>query len=62
VVVHERLITGRELADYLQVSPRTVERWRYEGGGPQFVKAGRHCRYRIADVEEWLTQRAASAR
>jgi excisionase family DNA binding protein len=37
---HERLMTERQVAAYLAVSPDTVRRWRYAGLIP-FVATGR---------------------
>ena len=48
------LMPQSQLAECLNVSPRTLERWRVEGGGPAFVKAGRRVLYRTTDVESWL--------
>jgi predicted DNA-binding transcriptional regulator AlpA len=47
----------RALAAELGVSSRTVEVWRLTGDGPAFVKIGRLCRYRRADVDAWLLSR-----
>ncbi|WP_270486903.1 helix-turn-helix domain-containing protein [Gordonia jacobaea] len=48
------LMTSDELAEYLSVSRDTVDVWRQRGGGPQWVRAGRHIRYRRRDVVAWL--------
>ena len=40
-----------ELAARWKVSPRTLERWRYVGDGPSFIKLGGRVIYRIEDVE-----------
>ncbi len=50
------VMTTEQVADYLQVRPRTVERWCYTGDGPTFVKVGRHRRFRRADVDAWLEE------
>jgi predicted DNA-binding transcriptional regulator AlpA len=31
----------------------TVYDWNSKGTGPRYFKAGRHVRYRLADVERW---------
>jgi predicted DNA-binding transcriptional regulator YafY len=53
-----RLLTEREAADYLRVSPRTLRRYRTEkpaGTGPPVAGyVGRSPRYRVADLETWL--------
>ena len=43
-------LTQAALAERWQLSPRTLERWRWIGRGPQFMKVGGQVRYRIADV------------
>ena len=43
-------------ADYLGVSPRTLEGLRVRGGGPPFVKVGGRVVYRVARLEEYLQQ------
>jgi excisionase family DNA binding protein len=48
------LLTQQQLADELQVSVRTLERWRQEGTGPVFIQVGRSPRYRRADIDAWL--------
>ena len=37
-----------ELAARWRISPRTLERWRWAGGGPRFIKIGGRVVYRIA--------------
>ena len=48
------LATTDQVAEYLQISPRTLDRWAYEGTGPDYVLAGQQRRYRWEDVESWL--------
>lgn len=42
-----------ELAARLKISPRTLERWRWTGEGPAFLKIGGRVIYRLEDVEEY---------
>ncbi len=54
------LLTEREAAEYLRLSPRTLRRWRTEkpGTGPPVAGyAGQHPRYRRADLDAWLTRK-----
>lgn len=53
----EELLTQQQLADELQVSQRTLERWRQQGTGPAFIQVGRSPRYRRSDIDTWLDQR-----
>ena len=50
----DKLLTQQQLADELQLSLRTLERWRQQGTGPAFIQVGRSPRYRRADVDAWL--------
>ena len=38
----------------LGVPVATVYAWRSRGQGPRGLKIGRHVRYRLSDVEEWV--------
>jgi predicted site-specific integrase-resolvase len=42
-----------ELAARLKVSPRTLERWRWTGEGPAFLKIGGRVVYRLEDVQAY---------
>jgi hypothetical protein len=53
-------LTTRQAAALLHLSPRTLERFRVEGTGPQFFKAGQGKRSRVlyakADLEGWIAR------
>ncbi|WP_414597720.1 helix-turn-helix domain-containing protein [Achromobacter sp. F4_2707] len=53
-----RYLTNDEAADYLRLSPRTLEKMRVIGGGPRFRKFGRRVMYAIADLDAWADRRA----
>ena len=40
-----------DLARRWKISPRTLERWRWVGVGPVFLKVGGRILYRLEDVE-----------
>jgi hypothetical protein len=40
-----------ELARRWQISPRTLERWRWLKSGPRYLKIGGRVVYRLEDVE-----------
>jgi hypothetical protein len=44
-----------ELSRRWRLSPRTLERWRYQGTGPQYLKVGGRIVYRLADIEAYET-------
>jgi len=49
------LLDEEQTARLLRVSPRTLEAWRYRGGGPPYLRLARRCiRYSPAAVGEWL--------
>ena len=57
----ERLLTARELAEYLQTPIATLYAWRYRGQGPRAIRIGRELRYRESDVKAWLDARDEAA-
>lgn len=53
--VHPRqLLTTDQLSAWLQIPKQTVYRWRSRGEGPRGYRVGKHVRYDLADVEQWL--------
>jgi len=42
-----------ELSRRWRLSPRTLERWRLQGTGPQYLKVGGRVVYRLEDVEAY---------
>ncbi|ULU23300.1 helix-turn-helix domain-containing protein [Dyella terrae] len=57
----QRYFTNDEAADYLRLSPRTLEKQRVIGGGPKFRKFGRRVMYAVADLDAWADQRSYEA-
>lgn len=55
------VFTTEQAAVFLKVQPATLEQWRWNGRGPRFVKIGRSCRYRLADLETFLEERVFSS-
>lgn len=51
----ERLLSAQELADYLDVPLKTIYAWRYRGRGPRGFRVGRHVRFRLTDVQLWVS-------
>lgn len=50
-------LNNDEAADYLRLSPRTLEKQRVIGGGPRFRKFGRRVMYALADLQAWADER-----
>lgn len=44
-------LTQTEVARRWCLSPRTLERWRWLGQGPAFLKLGGRVAYRVEDIE-----------
>ncbi len=61
-----RHLSQIELAARWNISHRTLERWRWTGEGPRFVKLGGRVVYRLEDIEEYereqIRQSTAAAR
>lgn len=53
----EPLASKEQVAEYLGVHPKTLDRWAYEGKGPAYVKVELQRRYDWADVRTWVEQR-----
>jgi predicted site-specific integrase-resolvase len=48
-----RHLNQRELAERWNISPRSLERWRWLGQGPRFLKIGGRVVYRVEDIERY---------
>ncbi|MGA4790800.1 helix-turn-helix transcriptional regulator [Nocardia sp. AB354] len=50
-------LTREEVADRLQLSPRTLSNWKAKGKGPKCIRIeGGRVRYLEADFIDWLRQ------
>lgn len=52
--VSNHLLTETDLAAYLKVSKRTIQKWRLTGEGPSFLKIGHLVRYSKDDIDQWI--------
>lgn len=50
-------LSTRQAAEWLGLSPRTLDRYRVSGEGPTFHRFGARVRYLLADLEAWATAR-----
>lgn len=57
----KRYLTNQEAAEFLNLSPKTLNKQRVYGGGPQFHKFGRRVVYALSDLEAWANARACGA-
>lgn len=53
--------TPKQAAERLQMSPHTLAKWRVQGCGPKFVKAGRCVFYLEDDLDTFLFERRYGA-
>jgi len=54
----DTLLTQTEAAPLVGVAPRTLERKRWAGDGPPFIRvSNRAVRYRRGDIEDWIAAR-----
>ena len=57
-----KLLTRNEAAEFLGVKPQTLATWHITGKyGLPVVKVGRSVRYRLADLERWISERTVGA-
>jgi predicted site-specific integrase-resolvase len=50
----DTLMTEAAAAEYLGLSPRTLQRWRVTGQGPTYRKLGKRVAYSTEDLREYL--------
>ncbi|MBI9078065.1 MAG: helix-turn-helix domain-containing protein [Desulfatibacillum sp.] len=48
------LLNQEQTAQFLNISHRTLEKWRWEGTGPRFCKIGRRAMYKPADLQSYV--------
>lgn len=59
----EVFLTEKDVSRMLKVCIRTVQAFRYEGGGPPFVRISeRRIAYRLSDIEAWAAARTFKSR
>jgi hypothetical protein len=54
------LLTRKQAAEYLGLSPITLARWAILGHGPRYSRSGEQrgrCWYRIEDLDRWVRDR-----
>ena len=56
-VAEEAHLTIEQLAEREGVAVGTVYGWNSKGGGPRYIKIGKHVRYRMSDVLAWEESR-----
>jgi len=54
--MEERHINAYQLGKRWGISPKTLDRWRWQGLGPHFLKIGSKVVYRLSDIEAYEAQ------
>ena len=54
IVPHDAQWTVRDLADYLQVSPKTVRHWIYKDRVPLY-RIGGQIRFSKLEIDQWIS-------
>ena len=57
----DKLLNQKEVAEFLGLSTAWLERARWSGTGPRYVKFGRAVRYKFLDVESYIAERERSS-
>ncbi len=52
------MLSPQEVADRLGIPVGSFYRWRQHGKGPKGYRLGRHIRFRVEDVDQWLEAQA----
>jgi excisionase family DNA binding protein len=55
-----KLLTLREVSEWLNVPPATLYDWRKDHKGPPGFRVGQNLRYERAAVERWLDEQRAA--
>jgi predicted DNA-binding transcriptional regulator AlpA len=51
------LLNTKAAAQRVGLSPVTLNRYRLTGEGPQFARLGKAVRYRLCDLDAWVSAR-----
>lgn len=56
-----KLISEEKLAEWIDESVNTLQKWRVSGKGPKFIKKPKNIAYRVKDVRDWLDNLTVSS-
>jgi predicted DNA-binding transcriptional regulator AlpA len=59
--MEKTFLNQHELSQRWGISPRTLERWRWLGEGPRFLKLGGRVVYRLEDIEAFEAEKLRSS-
>ncbi|MBM4313718.1 MAG: helix-turn-helix domain-containing protein [Deltaproteobacteria bacterium] len=52
----DKLLTQKEVKEITGLADSTLEQWRLKGKGPKFIKLGRLVRYRLSDLDTYISK------
>lgn len=58
---NSKLINEDMLADWLDESNSTLQKWRVKGGGPNYVRGPKSVRYSVGAVRDWIDSRTVKS-
>ncbi len=61
LIRHVQHLNQVQLGRRWSLSPRTLERWRFHGTGPRYLKVGGRVLYRMTDIEAFEALRRCTA-
>jgi predicted DNA-binding transcriptional regulator AlpA len=61
VLAESKGMTEAQVAAMLNISPRTLQAWRLQGRGPEYMKLGRAVRYDRRVVDAWMAERTRAS-
>lgn len=50
-------LSETQTAKYLNISKKSLQRWRFNRQGPPYVKLIKTIRYRREDLDQWMKER-----
>jgi predicted DNA-binding transcriptional regulator AlpA len=53
--MNDKLLNQKEVKEITGLADSTLEQWRLKGKGPRFIKLGRLVRYRLSDLQSYIT-------
>jgi len=56
-----KLLTEQQVALILGCTPAKLQKQRQQGRGLNYIRSGRHIRYRLSDIEEHLAENTYSS-